>query len=271
MESFGQGYDLIIDQMAENWGECGISSGDMVLVHSSLSRTLRQQIKAGQAVKPNHILESFLRAVGPEGTLILPIFNFDFTKGVPFDIRTTPSQMGALTETGRLWSSAVRTGHPIYSFAVIGKQAPHFSSVVNFSGYGADSPFAMLRSFEGKIAVLNLPDQNSMTFYHHVEEMAKAPYRFHKNFRGLYTDLDGKSEEKEFRLFVRDLDHGVITDVHLMEEHLWKLGLYKGCQRGQGCGLRTISANAIYHATMDVIKSGKAEGMLFRIEKSHPQ
>lgn len=57
------------------------------------------------------------------GTLLFPSFNFEFTESVPFDIKTTPSHMGALTEAARMHSQAIRTGHPIYSFAAIGAAA----------------------------------------------------------------------------------------------------------------------------------------------------
>jgi aminoglycoside 3-N-acetyltransferase len=153
-----------------------IEPGSIVLLHSSISRTLRTAKGT-----PNELIAALLKRLGPEGTLLLPLFNFDFTKGTTFDIRTTPSQMGALTEAGRAWPGAVRTGHPIYSFAAIGSRAEEFADVDNESGYGADSPFAMLRSMGGEIAVLDLPDQNSMTFYHHVEEMSADAGQLLKN------------------------------------------------------------------------------------------
>ena len=246
--------------LAQNWRKCGINPGDVVLVHSSLKRTLQTHNTTPQAV-----MESFLEAVGPDGTVLFPLFNFDFTKGVPFDIRSTPSQMGALTEAARLHPDALRSGHPIYSFAIIGPQAQKFN-VDNFSGYGPDSPFAILRQLDGKIGVLDLEDQNSMTFYHHIEEMHGVPYRFHKKFTGQYTDANGVTSERTYGLFVRDLDKGVTTDVNPMGEILWEKGLYHGDRPKRGIGLRTISANAMYDAVSEVIKAGRALGLLYSIK-----
>lgn len=246
--------------LAQNWRKCGINPGDVILIHSSLKRTLQTYNTTPQAV-----LESFLEAVGLNGTVLFPLFNFDFTKGVPFDIRSTPSQMGALTEAARLHPHAVRSGHPIYSFAIIGAQAEKFN-VDNFSGYGPDSPFAILRQLDGKIAVVDLDDQNSMTFYHYIEEMHEVPYRFHKTFTGLYTDANGVTSERTYGLFVRDLDKGVMTDVNPMGEIPWEKGLYHGDQPKQGIGLRTISANAMYDAVSEVIKAGRARGLLYSIK-----
>jgi aminoglycoside 3-N-acetyltransferase len=95
--------------LAQNWRKCGINPGDLVLVHSSLKRTIQTFNTTPQA-----LMESFLEAAGPDGTVLFPLFNFDFTKGTPFDIRSTPSQMGALTEAARQYPGALRSGHPIY-------------------------------------------------------------------------------------------------------------------------------------------------------------
>lgn len=246
--------------LTQSWNACGINPGDIVLIHTSLQRTLSEH-----NTTPQVVFESFLDAVGPEGTLLFPLFNFDFTKGTPFDIRSTPSQMGVLTETARLQPGAVRSGHPIYSFAVIGPQAVKFD-VDNFSGYGSDSPFAILKELDGKIAVLDLSDLNSMTFYHHIEEMHQVTFRYHKEFSGEYTDANGVTSERTYGLFVRDLERSVLTDVNDMGELLWEQGLYSGCRPKEAAGLRTISARAMYQSVSEVIESGRAEGLLFSIE-----
>ncbi len=163
-----------IRRLAEDWRHAGIDDGDVVLIHSSLKRTLRRLLKQKLRVGPADVVESFRQATGPDGTILFPLFSWDFPKGIPFDVRSSPSQMGSLTEAARLYRGSVRTGHPIYSFAVIGAQSALFRGLMNFSGYGADSCFAKLREMGGKIAVLDLPDQNSMTFYHHVEETISA-------------------------------------------------------------------------------------------------
>lgn len=237
--------------------------GSTVLLHSSYSRVFRER-----RWEPSEFISHLLERLGSNGTLLLPLFNFDFPKGVPFDIRATPSQMGALTEAGRLWPGAVRTGHPIYSFAAIGAGAAHFSNVDNQSGYGADSPFALLRELDGDIAVLDLPDQHSMTFYHHVEEMCEVDYRFQKQFTGHYTGWDGAQTQKTYSIFVRDVERGVLTSVDRMGELLWSRGLYRGDRPKQGSGLRVISANALFDEVAAVIRSGKAKEYLYDVQQS---
>lgn len=253
-------------QLAKEWFDCGIKEGDIVLIHSDTKRTLRRYLLKSQVISPQIILESFLDTVGSGGTLLLPLFNFNFANGITFDIRNTVSQMGALTEAGRRHLAAVRTGHPIYSFAAIGKDSDRFKNVNNFSGYGKDSPFAILHELGGKIAVLDLSEQLSMTFYHYIEEMRNVSYRYHKTFSGGYIDIDGLKEFRTYGLFVRDLKKGVLTNVNPIGELLWQQGLYTGCRPNQGPGLRVVSANSVYDFVSKAIDSNKARGLLYILE-----
>ena len=253
--------------LVDEWLESGIQKGDTVLIHSSVKRLFKRYLRSGIRLTPEIILESFLEAVGDTGTLLFPLFNFDFTKGIDFDIRHTPSHMGALTEAARKHPNAVRTGHPIYSFAIIGAKADEFKNVNNFSGYGEDSPFALLLQMEGKIAVLDLPDQESMTFVHHVEEMLNVNYRYHKVFTGNYTDKNGETTAKDYGLFVRNIEKGVRTYVDPAGELMWQADLYHGARHNEGSGLRTIRAADMFDFISNIINSDRAEGILFRIEE----
>lgn len=259
-------HEETVEALAADWRSAGVEEGDTLLVHSSLSRTLRRVVKMGGKADPSIIVRSFLHALGDEGTLIAPLFNFEFTQGVPFDIRESKSAMGSFTEAVRKWPGAVRTGHPIYSFAVVGKNANLFVGVENFSGYGSDSPFAIIHKLGGKIGVIDLPDQHSMTFYHYVEEANSVPYRYHKTFTGDYTGMDGTKDQKTFGLFVRDIEKGVLTKVDPMGEILWEKGLYKGDRPGTGCGFRVISAAPLFSEVSKVISEGSAKGILYDIQ-----
>lgn len=252
--------------LANEWKDAGVQEGDVLLLHSNIKRTFKRYLKSGVRITSQDILESFIEAVGPTGTLLLPLFNFDFVKGIPFDKRISPSHMGALSEAGRMHPLSVRTGHPIYSFAAIGFAADAFKKIDNFSGYGGDSPFSVLRKMNGRIAVLDLPDQNSMTFYHHVEEMLEVEYRHHKKFSCDYTDELGNIESKTYGLFVRDIEKGVLTHVDPAGELMWEEGLYCGCRPNEGSGLRSVSAQSMYEFVSNLITSGKAKNTLYRIE-----
>ena len=202
-----------IEWLKSRWLSSGIQSGDIVLLHSNVMRTLGLLKRNGFQPSVGIILESFIQAVGNNGTLLFPLFNFEFTSGVTFDMRSTKSHMGSLTEEARNYPNSVRTGHPIYSFCAIGAFAYKFKGVDNVSGYGIDSPFGIIRELDGKIAVLDIVENNSMTFHHHVEEMMSVSYRYMKNFTGDYIDLDGNKLEKTYSIYVRNLNEKVQTEL----------------------------------------------------------
>lgn len=238
-----------------------LSEGDNVLVHSSLRRTIANS----DNFFPGNILISFLQAIGSSGTLLLPTFNFGFTQGQPFDIRMTPSEMGALTNAAL--KLGIRTGHPIYSFAVLGARKEEFKNLNNFSGYGQDSPFGWLHRNNGKIAILDLDENNSMTAYHYVEECLNVPYREHKTFTASYCDADDKWETRTYGLFVRKGAEGIRTQVNPMGEILWQRGLYRGSRPWVGDGLRVVTFADMFNATAEIILAGKSRGTLYEIGK----
>lgn len=253
----------VVEHLAADWQLAGLTSGSMVLLHSDIRRTLRRLRQMGAPLDPALVLQSFLLAIGPEGTLLLPLFNFDFTQGIPFDLRTTPSRMGTLTELGRSWPGAVRTGHPIYSFCVLGAQQDLFRGLDNFSAYGPDSPFAILHQQKGHVAILDLSDHDSITFGHYVEESIGVPYRYHKRFTGLYTDATGQTEERTYGMYVRDIEAGVVTLGNPVGEIFWEKGLYHGDRPGHGCGLRVIEAVHFYDQVAAILQSGQTRGITF--------
>ena len=114
------------DWLSKRWMKAGIKNDDTVLLHSNIVRTLAQLRREGFKPSAEVVLDSFISALGDQGTLVIPLFNFDFTSGVKFDFRYTESHMGALTEAARKNPEAVRTGHPIYSFCAIGRQSHVF-------------------------------------------------------------------------------------------------------------------------------------------------
>ncbi len=253
-----------LDFLLKRWEGSGLHKGDTVLLHSRILRTLVAARRAGRrGLAAEHVLESFLALLGEEGTLLLPLFNFDFADGKPFVFDETRSQMGALTEAGRKYPGAVRTGHPVYSFCVIGKEAPKFKNLDNKSGYGADSPFGLLRELNGKIAVLDLPDQGSMTFYHHIEEMNQVNYRYSKDFTAPYTDELGVTTDRTYSIYVRDLEMGVVTNVTPAGEVLWRNGLYSGSRPNEGGGLRSAVAQRVFEVISELIQDGRAENLLY--------
>jgi aminoglycoside 3-N-acetyltransferase len=246
------------EQQLASWFD-PIEPGSTLLLHSSAKRILRRT-----RATPLQVVDALLSRLGPQGTLVVPTFNFGFCQGEPFDIRHTPSKMGALTEAARASGYGRRTAHPVYSFQAIGQHADAFAQTANTSGYGPDSPFALLHALDGWVGVLDLSDQHSMTYYHHVEERHNVPWRYHKPFAGTYTDASGVERDAVYSLFVRDLQAGVLTHVDPMGEILWEQRIWTGQRPGEGNGLRIAHIPRVDRATENIVVSGRAENILWR-------
>lgn len=255
----------ILKELSKRWIRSGLCEGDVFLLHANIKRILLEFKKYKISLDLNIIVDSFLNVIGKSGTLLMPLFNFDFTSKKFFSCNNTISQMGSLTEYFRKNYKILRTKHPVYSFAVLGRNSKNFDHN-NFSAYGKNSPFDILRKLNGKIGVLDIIEQNSMTFYHHIEEMNNVSWRYHKTFKGLYEELDGNISEKKYSIFVRDLKKGVITHVNPAGKLLWNNGLYTGFRENNDTGLRILNSKVTFNFISKIIKKGKAEGILYKFK-----
>ena len=245
-------------ELIEGFLKAGIVSGDTLLVHSSFKSL------GGVDGGPQTVIDALLEVLSPEGTLIMPTFNFNFNKGEPWDVRTTPSQMGVLTELVRCDPRAKRVFHPFYSFAIIGKHADDLTRERYKSSYERNSVFGKLRDLDGKIMIIGLDYTHSLTFVHHVEQMEGVNYRFIKAFSGEVTDADGHTTTDTFYMLVRDLDKGVITEVNPMGALLEKLGVVTVHKIGDA-EVKIMRANAAYEAIAREMK--RDPFLMYRIEK----
>ena len=102
-----------------------------------------------------------------------------------------------------------------------------------------------------------------MTFYHYVEESLKVNYRSIKGFTGEYTDNIGISSERTYKLFVRNIEKNVVTDVNPAGELMWCRGIYRGFKPKVEIGLRIVNAATIFDFIADLINRGEAEDCFF--------
>jgi len=236
----------------------GLQTRDTLLVHSSYKSF------GGIEGGPQTVIDSLLHVLGKEGTLIMPTFNFDFCKGKPWDVRSTPSHMGILTELVRKHPDSRRVFHPIYSFAVLGKHADMLAALHYKSSYERNSVFGKLRDLDGKMMIIGLSYNDSMTFFHHVEEMESVDYRYMKEFTGLVTDEEGHTYEDTFSMLVRDIDKGVQTMVDPMGALMEEAGIASVRKIGEAT-VKLLKANEVYEFTAREMK--KNPRLLYQIEK----
>jgi aminoglycoside 3-N-acetyltransferase len=97
------------------------------MFHSSLSSM--GTVEGG----PNTVIDGFLDAVGPRGTVAVPTLCQSQPQDRPnaletWNIRTSPSYVGLITETFRLRPDAIRSDHFTHSVAAIGARAAELTA-----------------------------------------------------------------------------------------------------------------------------------------------
>jgi aminoglycoside 3-N-acetyltransferase len=145
----------------------GLPRGSNVLVHSSLSSMGR--VEGGS----DAVIDGILDQIGPEGTLMVPTFNYWAVD--LFDPRTTPGLTGLVAETLRQRQGAVRSLHPTHSVAAIGKRAGEFTE--GHERVGAmriHSPIDKLAKAGGYTLLLGVRHDSNSTV--HVGESYAAPW-----------------------------------------------------------------------------------------------
>lgn len=240
----------------------GIAPGDTIFVHSAYSTLSR--VEGGVEGGPQTVIDAILELVGPQGTLIMPTFNYDFLRGTPWDIRTTPSQMGVLTEVVRNDPRAKRMFHAIYSMAAIGRHADELAAHQSSDCFGETTIFRKFREWDAKILILGLPYSKSITFLHHCEQAAGVDYRFLKDFKGTAIDSQGKPHDVSYTMFVRDVDKGVVLDFEPIGALLDSKVVTK---RSIGLGeCRLMKCNEVFDVAVKAMREHKGPGLTYILE-----
>jgi len=186
--------------------QLNIQKGDILLISSDITRLFMLLIEHESITDPNFIINILQEAIGCEGTLLFPTYNWDFCRGTEFNYYKTQSKTGSLSKTALKRKDFIRTKHPIYSFAVWGEHQEYLYSLNNTESFGHDSPFNFLYENHGKNLLIDVDYQNSFTFLHYVEKSISVVYRYEKNFSAVYTNELSFSSEKIYSMYVRSLE-----------------------------------------------------------------
>lgn len=205
--------DYVLD-IIEHCKEIGAAQGDILYISSDVTTLTYHACKkcgikgkSGRNLLYGMLVDELQKLVGEEGTLLFPVFTWSFCRGIPYDVKTTPGEVGALGN----WvlenrQDFRRTDHPLYSFMVWGRDADKLLALNNRTAWGADSPFAYMHKNGAKNLIINKSLQGCFTFTHYVEESIGIPCRYFKDFHGEYVTYDGALEKRTYTMFVRDLD-----------------------------------------------------------------
>lgn len=190
----------------EDMPEGLINPGDVVYVISDILELSKSERAQGKRFDRGEFIDSIQKMVTSEGTILFPTFNWDFCKGVAFDYLKTPSKTGALTSFALSREDFKRTAHPLYSFAVWGKDTQKLVKMDNENAFGPGSVFDYMNQVNAKALVVGLHVLDGMTYVHHVEHMVGVPFRYTKRFTAPYIEADGTTHDYSCTMYVRDMD-----------------------------------------------------------------
>lgn len=108
------------DDLVKSAIAAGVEKGDVLNLKVSLRAI--GKIEGGA----NTLIEAFIDAVGPEGTIVSDSFiatQFKSSKDIKLTDQNTPSYAGALTNSMVKHPKSFRSTHPIQKFVAIGKRA----------------------------------------------------------------------------------------------------------------------------------------------------
>lgn len=193
---------------------------DVILIYSDLVSIIQNSIKIEGNFDGQQFLDSIKVNIKPYQTLLIPTFNWEFCHGKGFDYKKTPSATGYLGNLALNDIEFKRTKHPIYSFAVYGKDKEKLYANDYKSAFGKYSVFAYM--YQNKSVQLGI-SINRSTIGHYVEEVlfgSKIPYRFLKTFKNKYIDEYGNEDVKKYSMFVRNYDKNVILHAESFYRYL---------------------------------------------------
>jgi aminoglycoside 3-N-acetyltransferase len=146
----------------------GVSRGDLLAVHSSLSAF--GHVNGGAST----VVEALLDAVGPSGTILMPCFTHPLPE---VDALSTPCRLGAIPERFRVHPAVHLSNNHTHRVAAVGPKAAHLVAChEGTSPLGRGSPFHELARLGGSVLFLGC-DFTSCSLIHVAEALIpQLPY-----------------------------------------------------------------------------------------------
>lgn len=203
-----------------------LNKGDNVYVTSDVKQLLYDCMTNNDDTDLNILIDGIINIIGSDATLVFPTFNWAFCKGEAYDHFKTPCKTGSLGKIALKRGDFVRTKHPIYSFAVWGKDKEALCALSNKSSFGADSPFDFMVEHGYRNLFIDKDTQHSFVFVHFAEEQnGPVPYRYLKDFTADYTDENGNTHSATYSMNVRNLGMDVENTILPLEEEFTEKGI----------------------------------------------
>lgn len=229
----------------------GIKPGCVALVHPD-AIVAAQFPEMSNEQRLDLLIEAIDAAIGGDGTLVMPVFSYSFTKGEAFDISKTPSEVGMVTERFRTQPGVRRTSDPIFSFACRGPLAHELCAIPVKECFGGESVFATLHRWNANIVDLGCSMTQGGTFVHYAETAHGVEYRYKKVFSGTIISPGGESSECSVVYNVRDLTRRSEADFQRLQKRLADDGKSRTVEVGRS-RIIAVSASDLFEAAWKML------------------
>jgi aminoglycoside 3-N-acetyltransferase len=230
----------------------------MLMVTADLTKMAMLARSKEGGFNAGHFIDSIQHHLGPDGTLIIPSFNFNLQNNDSYHPDKSIPITGALAVTALKRPDFIRTGNPLHSFLVWGKQAEALSALNNQSSFSADSPFSFMKDNRAMMLLVDTTISAAFTFVHYVEEMEMVRYR---KFRKIGILLGGNEERlvrKDYLLYAKK--PGWTMDLAGLEQLLTEKQIAKKISINQvSCTL--VDLEAAYPVIKEDILQNKAKNL----------
>ena len=169
-----------------------IIKGDKIIIHSNIAG-LTQFYKKNKENVCEIFISYLKRYIGKKGTIIIPTYNYQFTKNKDFDIQRSSSEVGFFSNYLLKKNWKKRTLDPVFSHMIFGKKDNFNYKKINTEAFGKNSIFSDLIEKNYKI-ICFCCSSNNITFLHYLENIFKVPYRYIKKFKGNLIYKKSKSQ-----------------------------------------------------------------------------
>ncbi len=168
----------------------GIKNNDKIIIHSNIAGL--SQYHEGGRNRSCKIFISFLKQyIGKKGIIIIPTYNYQFTKYKKIDLKKAPSEVGFFSNYLLIKNWKKRTLDPVFSHIIFGKIMNFNLKNINSEAFGKDSVFNFFTKEKFKI-ICFCCSTDRITFLHYIEYLLKVPYRYIKKFSGILVNCNSK-------------------------------------------------------------------------------
>lgn len=212
----------------------GVAAGDIVFFTSRMYTVGKLEGVKTSDEFCRVYLEAIFERIGNQGTLVVPAYSRQVGKyGVPYIHEETPTLSGLFNEYVRRQPGAVRSFHPVFSLAAIGRRAEEICGRVDTSGFGAGSAYGHLFRLDAKALCLGFEYESGhiVTGAHFVETTYGVPYYYNK-ILDAPVSRGGQASSKVFVLNVGYRKFGVEYDYRGYVEELDRRGMIRSAPLG---------------------------------------